>query len=378
MSELTVIENVDNFIATQEDDFKSLNKNALNALSFENEANFARQHLCKNDYVLQVARENRQSLVDAICNTASIGLSLNPAYSHAYLVPRKINNVQSICLDISYRGLIKLATDTGVIEYMKAELVYSNDDFEYLGFNKEPTLKTNPFKERGDVVGVYGMAKLASGDFLVETMNIDEILQIRNDSEAFKGALRKGEESYQYTNCVWVKYFGEMTKKTVIKRLYKTLPQTNGMNHLGNAIEVINEHEGINFQEKELSIDYTDTESQEYKRCIEQSDYTGLLCLRESMDYEAQNQLYDLHEAPRIEKGKKGSYTKMMEDNAKVARELRDDNLNFITEYCDQSDDAGIAEILSECSQYEIDWYLRKLNNEQEQFIRGLLQDQAA
>ena len=201
-NELSVSDAVSQFIDNQENSFVALNAGSLNKLSFENEANFARQQLLKNDYTVQVARSNKQSLIDAIGNVASIGLSLNPAYAHAYLVPRKISGKQSICLDIGYRGLIKLATDTGVVEYMKAELVYENDHFEYHGFNMKPTLKADPFKDRGQAVGVYAMAKLiSSGDYLVETMTIDDVNDIRNDSEAYKSAVKnQNNKPYLYDN----------------------------------------------------------------------------------------------------------------------------------------------------------------------------------
>jgi phage RecT family recombinase len=358
MSELTVHEAVGNFIDSQQETFQTLNNGSLNELHFASEASYARQHLCKNDYTLQIARSNRASLIDAIGNVASIGLSLNPAYSHAYLVPRKIGADKAICLDISYRGMIKLATDTGVIEYLKAELVYENDTFEYRGFNQAPVIASNPFKDRGELIGVYAMAKLTAGGFLVETMTINEVNEIRNDSEAFKGALKKGVDSWGYLNTVWVKYYTEMVKKTAIKRLYKTLPQTGAMAKLGDAIDMLNQHEGIDFQHQQKpQHDYTDEHNQAYKFCLDNNDYVGLLCLRDAIGYEGCNQLWKIHEEPRIEPKGKGKYSKLMDDNTAAARQLRDGNTQRLIELAQSSDEAGINEILEECNKWEIEYY---------------------
>ena len=90
------------------------------SLSFEVEAGFAIQQMEANDYLLSVAMGNRQSVINAVTNVAAIGISLNPARKQAYLVPRD----KKVCLDISYIGLIDLATQSGSVVWVKAELVY--------------------------------------------------------------------------------------------------------------------------------------------------------------------------------------------------------------------------------------------------------------
>ena len=260
-NELSVIENLSNFLTAREDKFVTLNE-TVRPLNFAAECDFARQALMKNDYLLKVAKDNQQSLADAISNVAAIGISLNPANKHAYLVPRK----KMICLDISYMGMIKLATDTGIVKYMKAELIYENDNFTYKGFDTRPEIEVkNPFdaKSRGDLIGCIAWGKLNSGDFINELMNIDELLSIRNDSEAYKDAVKKGGWSFE--NCVWVKYESEMIKKTVIKRLYKTMPSSDGSEVMSHAIEVLNEHEGIEIDRPEQTRDYTEHQSDAYK-----------------------------------------------------------------------------------------------------------------
>lgn len=341
------------------DKFHEYNKAAPNQLDFEQECLYARQILMANNYLCGFAQENQMSLIDAIYNVASTGISLNPARSHAYLVPRKVGQVKKVCLDISYRGLLKLATDTGVTKYMKAELIYQNDDFKYNGFDQRPHISCNPFKDRGEFIGVYAMAVLHDGSVLVEMMSADEVYKIRDDSEAYKSAKKKGGWSLESN--VWVKYEGEMVKKTVLKRAFKTLPETKGKNALDKAVDVINEHEGIEFNTP--TQDYTADESQAYSMALDSSDYVGLLCLRDAIGYEASNQLFKLHEEPRMEKGGKGRYDKQMQENIKVARDLREDNLALVISMCDQGDTEGLDEMMSECNQWEREYYRDKMPN---------------
>jgi recombination protein RecT len=171
---------------------------------------------------------NRQSLVDAVTNIAAIGISLNPAKKQAYLVPRD----KKICLDISYIGLMDLAMATGAILWAQSELVYSNDSFALNGFDKPPTHSYNPFsKDRGEVVGVYVVVKTSSGDYLTETMSMDEVNAIRDRSSAWKAWIKSQK------SCPWVTDPGEMAKKTCVKRAYKFWPKTE---RLEQAIHYLN------------------------------------------------------------------------------------------------------------------------------------------
>ena len=215
-------------------------------IDFEKEALFACQAFSNNPYLMKVAKDNGLSAKNAILNVAAVGLTLNPVSQLAYLVPRTINKVPAICLDISYKGLIRTATDSGSILWAQAELFYEDDTFELISASKEPTHKRNPFKkERGKILGAYVVVKTLEGDFLTTTMGIDEIYKIRDKSESWKSI-----NGRKYSP--WLNFEGEMIKKTVIKRASKTWPRTDKIHMLEKAVDVVNEHEGINF-EKEKS-----------------------------------------------------------------------------------------------------------------------------
>lgn len=206
------------------------------ALNFHQECLFARQQLVKSDSTLKTATNNPMSLRSAILNVPAIGLSLNPALAHCYLVPR----AGAICLDISYRGLVKLATDSGAIQFAKAVLVYEGDTFEWRGPVEQPLHTADVFDaNRIDAAdplkklrGGYCLAKLADGTFMVDVMSAAEILEVRDSSKAKDGPW-KGRWS------------GEMAKKTLVKRASKSWPQSGGRERLDRAVEILNEHEGL-------------------------------------------------------------------------------------------------------------------------------------
>lgn len=223
-SQLTISDH----IYSVEKDFNQVNPYKMN---FAKEAGFAMQLLQGSDYLLKAAKANPTALEYAIINLASIGISLNPALKESYLVPRG----GKICLDISYMGLVKLATDTGAVEWVQAEIVKEKDQFEYLGVGKAPLHKMQPFGDRGQMIGVYCVAKLSSGEFLSTIMSKQEIEDIKNKSSQ---AAKSGP---------WVSFYEEMAKKTVIKRASKLWPKSE---RVQQAVEVLNEHEGLDFNSR--------------------------------------------------------------------------------------------------------------------------------
>ena len=205
-------------------------KVAQESVTFDRESIFAMQALMKTDFAMQTANKNPQSVHLAMINVASTGLTLNPANGYAYLVPRD----GAIYLDISYKGLIKIATDTGAIRWARAELVHERDEFTFNGPAKEPEHKANAFRDRGEVIGVYCIAKTSDGDILTEIMPLDELEKIRGKSLAY--AKKKSGP--------WAEWFDQMAKKAVIKRASKTWPYTDRADRLQYAIDLANTSEG--------------------------------------------------------------------------------------------------------------------------------------
>lgn len=226
MNQFNVIE----YVSNQESLFLPSDE----SITWEKEKQFAIQAFSGNEFLEKTARNNSVSLQNAIINVASIGISLNPANKHAYLVPRD----GKICLDISYMGLLHLAMESGSILWGQCKLVYSNDTYSSNGLDKAPAHNYNPFgTDRGEVIGAYCTVKTLSGDFLTDEMSKAEIILIQNSSKAKNGP--------------WKTHWNEMARKTVVKRAAKYWPTVSRLN---SAIEHLNTEGGEGFVHNEKDI----------------------------------------------------------------------------------------------------------------------------
>ncbi len=266
-TEVAQPQNVFELVTQQQSFFENVNSGDV--VTWEKESQFAIQQLQKNDFLAKTAWGNASSLQNAIINVASIGISLNPANKHAYLVPRD----KMVCLDISYMGLLHLAMQSGAIEWGQAKLVYSNDKYANNGIDKAPTHTQNTFADKGEVIGVYCTVKLPSGDYLTEEMDIKALHKVRAASKAFTSGKA----------CPWRDYEGEMMRKTVVKRASKYWPSCETVN---TAIHVLNEHEGL-----EETPAYTEETKQILDKCLADENGFSLTALLSAMDEEEQTAL---------------------------------------------------------------------------------------
>jgi recombination protein RecT len=197
------------------------------------------QLLSANNYALGIAQKNPISVQNALRNAAAIGVSLNPASKNAYLVPRG----GSICLDISYMGLLHLAMSTGSIEWGQSKLVYENDAYQNKGIDQAPSHEYKAFGARGNLVGAYCVVRTSTGAYLTEEMSIDQLLAVKARSES--GKQNKGP---------WFTDFEEMCRKTVVKRAAKMWPKVN---RLDDAIQYLNTDGGEGITKDEPVRDVT-------------------------------------------------------------------------------------------------------------------------
>lgn len=330
-----VHENLGTFLASLEDGFKQVSTDSGSALKFEKECHFARQLITKNDYAIGIARNNKQSLKDAISNVAAVGLSLNPATAYAYLVPRD----GAIMLDISYRGLCKLATDTGVIEWVQAAMVYKNDTYVNMGLNAQPKHEYSAFGDRGEFVGVFCTAKTTKGDYLTEEMSASDIYKVRDTSKAYKNA-----ESKKKTNSVWHIWFDQMAIKTVVKRASKLWPVSDGTERLSTAVSILNEQDGAD----ELKPDnrgpsYTPEQFKRYHEAVKSSDSVDAYTMARTFDVHALSGL-----ANSFSEGNKTSGKKKIAELERTGRDVVENLAQQIDGLHDADDTYGAAELLSE------------------------------
>lgn len=221
-------------------------KFAESQLDFDKEQVFAVEQLMRNSYSMKVACNNPQSVKLAMYNVAMVGLSLNPQLGQAFLIPRRLrsNEDPKIVLDISYRGLIDIGTSANSILCAKSVLVYSNDKFEYNGPMDKPVHDFDPFMpkaERGELKGAYCQAKLPSGDYLIETMSLQEMHEVRDKSDAYKNGVGP-----------WIDWAEQMYLKCPVKRGFKWWPhQTN--QRMASALKLLNEENGEGLSPQSIS-----------------------------------------------------------------------------------------------------------------------------
>lgn len=163
----------------------------------------------------------QQSLMLAILQASELGLRPG-LLQEAYLVPFRNSKTgkREVQLIPGYRGLIRLARNSGQLISIEARAVYERDQFRYQ-FGLEPRCEHIPFpgEDRGKLTHVYGVARLRDGAYQFDVMTKAEVDGIRNRSRAKDGG-------------PWVTDYESMGLKTVLRRLCKLLPASDEMTAL--------------------------------------------------------------------------------------------------------------------------------------------------
>jgi recombination protein RecT len=180
-----------------------------------------------------------RSVFASVIQSSQLGLEVG-LMGEAYLVPfknrKKVNgswtSVHECTLIPGYRGLMKLARNTGLISDIYAWAVREKDKFEVrLGLDQtlihEPKL-ANGFPadedERGDIVGFYAVAVFKDGTRHFEIMSRKQVEAIRDRSSGYRAAKMKAAEKKKDIDSAWESDFEPMGLKTVLRRLCKYLP----------------------------------------------------------------------------------------------------------------------------------------------------------
>jgi phage RecT family recombinase len=194
------------------------------------EASFAIQIAATNPKIQECSKE---SIIKAVWNIAACGLTLNPLMGLAYLTPRFTGGKTECVLMPSYKGLQKLAQETGVVRKVESRLVYEGDTFD-VTFGTRPDIIHKPVGKKETIIAAYAVATLESGEIQFEVMMKEELDEIRGLSDSWK-ALEAGK----IKSAIWKDHEGEMCRKTVIKRLLKYLPKVESQ-RLQEAIKLDN------------------------------------------------------------------------------------------------------------------------------------------
>lgn len=165
-------------------------------------------YLRRNPAVAKVAVANPGSFMSAVLDCASKGLVIGDTY-HLVVFGSEIQGIAD------YTGLIEMMYRAGAVASVKAELVYAGDTFRYdPGSMERPEHQAEWFGERGEIIGGYGYAVMANG----ATSRV--VLMGKADFEKHRAVGRGSTNS----NSPWVKWYGAMCLKTLVRELNKWVP----------------------------------------------------------------------------------------------------------------------------------------------------------
>ncbi|RKZ11044.1 hypothetical protein DRQ25_00870 [Candidatus Fermentibacteria bacterium] len=164
-----------------------------------------------------------KSLVNSFMKMAQLGLMPSDVSGEAYVLPYKNKGVQEAQFQLGYQGLITLFYRAGG-QRLRAEIIRKNDTFSYENGEIKHTVdifKTK--KQRGEAVGAYAIATLASGHEIAHAMNAEDILDFgKKFSKSFGSKYTPWAEDNDPELWMW--------KKTVMKQLGKLLPKNETIN----------------------------------------------------------------------------------------------------------------------------------------------------
>lgn len=152
-----------------------------------------------------------ETILSSVMQAIALGLDFSPSAGEAYLVPYG----KECQFQAGYQGLMKLCRNTGKVNSIQAHLVREEDKFRIWHTDGQSHYEHEPVNgaKLGKVTHAYAVARLSTGDPMIEVMTFAELELIRSRSKMKNGP-------------AWSQNTGEMYKKTVIRRLCKSLPKS--------------------------------------------------------------------------------------------------------------------------------------------------------
>jgi len=178
----------------------------------------------------------QESVLESIFRAAELGLDVSGTLGEAYLVPfnnkvkaadgTEVWQKQATFIP-GYRGLAKLARQSGEVAHIEANVVYTDDLFDFeQGTNFHLTFKRSLTDSRGKVLGAYALVTFKDGTHHADWMTVADVEKVR------QRAMSKNSPA-------WKSHWDEMAKKTVFRRLAKWLPLSG--DKFQQVIEIDNE-----------------------------------------------------------------------------------------------------------------------------------------
>lgn len=153
-----------------------------------------------------LAKINKNEVAQGLLKAAYLGLDFSN--NECYLIPYG-NSVQ---FQTSYKGEVKFVKRYSIrkIKDVYAKVVRKGDEFEETIIDGHPSINFKPIPFSGEeIVGAFAVVNYEDGGMDYETMSTEDINGVRNNYS--KASMSKA----------WKNSFGEMSKKTVLRRLCK-------------------------------------------------------------------------------------------------------------------------------------------------------------
>jgi recombination protein RecT len=128
-------------------------------------------------------------------------------------------------------GILKRIRNSGELKSISAHVVYTNDKFAFVLGDDERIEHEPALEDRGKPRAVYAIAHTKDGGIWREVMTVQEVEQVRAVSRAANSG-------------PWTQWWGEMARKTVLRRLAKRLPLSSDLDDLIRRDDALYQFDG--------------------------------------------------------------------------------------------------------------------------------------
>jgi len=210
-------------------------KSKANAMPRDfNETRFIQNSLAVLQDIPNIEKFEPTDVARGLLKGAFLGLDF--ISNECYLIPYG----DKLQFQSDYRGEVKLTKKYSIRPVIDtyAKIVRAGDAFEETIKDGQPSInfKPKPFNN-GVIAGAFAVCLFKDGGMLYETMNTAEIDDVRNKFSKMKDGK------------AWLSSWGEMAKKTVLRRLCKHIPKEFDSTEASEAFEEGADAEFAEFEE---------------------------------------------------------------------------------------------------------------------------------
>ena len=152
-----------------------------------------------------LAKCSHASLAGTLMKISQLGLDVG-VVDECYIIPYK----GEATLQVSYKGLIKVAYQSGMVTLVRSETVFEDDKFEF-NIAEQKIVKHTPGSMRTNPVGFYAEITLTNGKKIIKYMTMEQIAERRKKS--------RGQN-------FWNNGFESMAQKVCVREALRLIPKS--------------------------------------------------------------------------------------------------------------------------------------------------------